>query len=215
MRGPPLAGAGHCHIAGRGRRPAPTSARACAGWTPVAPEPARVQGAGPASHTSIAPSTPRPPRSSAARGRQTGNSAPTRLFCPHNAADSGPSRAWPCHARVRPTGPCSCWRTSWWHCRWSTRLPRKPCGRLQKNEMQPWRQQTWCLKTEPDADFVLAMETVLDTCQRPLDPRHPVVCVDELSKTRHAHVRSPQAPEPAGRPARTTSTNATATATCA
>ena len=40
------------------------------------------------------------------------------------------------------------------------------------------------------------MEEVLDTYQRPLDPRHPVVCVDELSKTLHAHVRSPQAPRP-------------------
>ena len=38
------------------------------------------------------------------------------------------------------------------------------------------------------------MEAVLDTC-------HPVVCVDELSKTLHAHVRSPQAPR-AGRAAR-------------
>ena len=45
------------------------------------------------------------------------------------------------------------------------------------------------------------METVLDTYQRPLDPCHPVVCVDELSKTLHAHVRSPQAPR-AGRAAR-------------
>ena len=45
------------------------------------------------------------------------------------------------------------------------------------------------------------METVLDTYQRPLDPSHPVVCVDELSKTLHAHVRAPQAPR-AGRAAR-------------
>ena len=40
------------------------------------------------------------------------------------------------------------------------------------------------------------METVLDTYQRPLDPRHPVVCGDELSQTLHAHVRAPQAPRP-------------------
>ena len=45
------------------------------------------------------------------------------------------------------------------------------------------------------------MEEVLDTYQRPVDPRHPVVCVDELSKTLHAHVRSPQAPR-AGQVAR-------------
>ena len=70
-----------------------------------------------------------------------------------------------------------------------------------KNELQPWRQQTWCLKTAPDADFVCAMEAVLDTYQRPLDPRHPVVCVDELSKTLHAHVRAPRPPQ-TGRAAR-------------
>ena len=45
------------------------------------------------------------------------------------------------------------------------------------------------------------METVLDTYQRPLDPRYPVVCVDDLSKTLPAHVRAPQAPR-AGRAAR-------------
>ena len=38
------------------------------------------------------------------------------------------------------------------------------------------------------------MEEVLDTYQRPVDPRHPVVYVDELSQTLPAHVRSPQAP---------------------
>ncbi len=48
--------------------PVPTSARACAGWTPAAPEPTRALGAGPSSHSSIALSTPRLPRSSAPRG---------------------------------------------------------------------------------------------------------------------------------------------------
>ncbi len=60
-------------------RPAPTSARACAGWTPAAPEPTRAAGAGPASHSSIALSTPRPPRSFAPRG------LPPRHFRPHGA----------------------------------------------------------------------------------------------------------------------------------
>ena len=37
--------------------------------------------------------------------RHTGPAAHTAPFCPHNAADSGPSRAWPCHARGGPTDP--------------------------------------------------------------------------------------------------------------
>ena len=95
-RGPPLAGAGDCHLAGRGlrhapggsgsptpgtrapapaprrvdcgRRPAPTTARVCTGWTPAAPEPTRALGAGPTSHSTIALSTTQPPRSSAPCG---------------------------------------------------------------------------------------------------------------------------------------------------
>ena len=92
---------------GCGRRPAPTSARACAGWTPAAPEPTRALGAGPASHSSIALSPPRPPRSSAQRGRQTGNSAPLEHSRPQTAADSRPRRAWPSHARAQPTDPAA------------------------------------------------------------------------------------------------------------
>ena len=34
-----------------------------------------------------------------------GTAAPTGPFCPHIAADSRPSRAWPCHARGGPTDP--------------------------------------------------------------------------------------------------------------
>ena len=37
--------------------------------------------------------------------RHTGPAAPTAPFCPHNAADSGPSRAWPCPARGGSTDP--------------------------------------------------------------------------------------------------------------
>ncbi len=64
---------------GCGLRPAPTSAGACAGWNPAAPEPTRALGAGPASHSSIALSPPRPPRSSAPRG------PPHRPCRPHSA----------------------------------------------------------------------------------------------------------------------------------
>ena len=45
------------------------------------------------------------------------------------------------------------------------------------------------------------MEEVLDTYQRPLDPQHPVVCVDEVSQVLHQEVRTPLPPRP-GQPGR-------------
>ncbi len=45
------------------------------------------------------------------------------------------------------------------------------------------------------------MEEVLDTYQRPLDPQHPVICVDEVSQVLHQEVRAPLPAQP-GRPAR-------------
>ena len=45
------------------------------------------------------------------------------------------------------------------------------------------------------------MEDVLDVYQRPVDPTHPVVCLDETSRQVLAEVRSPLPAKP-GRPAR-------------
>ena len=45
------------------------------------------------------------------------------------------------------------------------------------------------------------MEAVLDTYPRPLDPAHPVVCVDEVSQVLHQEVHTPQPARP-GPPAR-------------
>ena len=96
---------------GCGRRPAPTSlprgSPACGKWTPAAPELTRAAGAGLASHSSIALSTLRPPRSSASRGRQTGNSTPLEQARPHTAAFSRSRHAWPSHTRGRPTAPAA------------------------------------------------------------------------------------------------------------
>jgi hypothetical protein len=54
---------------------------------------------------------------------------------------------------------------------------------------------------DANADFVCAMEDVLEVYQRPYDPKHPMVCVDEATKqlfkeTRHV------IPAAAGRPER-------------
>lgn len=43
----------------------------------------------------------------------------------------------------------------------------------------------------PSADFVAAMEDVLEVYHRPYDPHRPVVCMDEASKQLIAEVREP------------------------
>jgi hypothetical protein len=42
--------------------------------------------------------------------------------------------------------------------------------------------QYWAIPPEHSAEFVAAMEDVLAVYQRPLDPAHPVICMDETSK---------------------------------
>lgn len=39
--------------------------------------------------------------------------------------------------------------------------------------------QYWVIPPEADAEFVAAMEAVLDTYEKPYDPHHPVLCMDE------------------------------------
>jgi hypothetical protein len=39
--------------------------------------------------------------------------------------------------------------------------------------------QYWVIPPKADAEFVAAMEEVLDTYERPYDPDHPVLCMDE------------------------------------
>lgn len=46
------------------------------------------------------------------------------------------------------------------------------------------------------AEFVAAMEDVLDVYHRPYDPQRPVVCMDECSKQLIAEVREPLPPKP-------------------
>ena len=54
---------------------------------------------------------------------------------------------------------------------------------------------------EKNAEFVAAMEDVLEVYQRPYDPKRPVVCLDETSKQLVEEVRIPIPAKP-GTPAR-------------
>jgi hypothetical protein len=49
----------------------------------------------------------------------------------------------------------------------------------------------WCLPGAPSAEFVWAMEDVLDIYTRPYDPTRPTVCLDETSKQLVGEVRAP------------------------
>jgi hypothetical protein len=59
----------------------------------------------------------------------------------------------------------------------------------------------WCIAPEADAEFVCAMENVLEVYKRPYDPKRPVVCLDEKSKQLVAETRRPIAAK-RGRPER-------------
>src|SRR5688572_19604512 len=62
---------------------------------------------------------------------------------------------------------------------------------LKKNELKPWLKEQWIIPPAQDAAFVAAMEDVLDVYERPYDPKHPVVCLDETSKQLVAETRVP------------------------
>jgi hypothetical protein len=58
----------------------------------------------------------------------------------------------------------------------------------------------WCV-AELNDDYIAKMEDVLETYEKPYDPRQPVVCLDEKPVTLHADVR-PVAPAAPGRETR-------------
>jgi hypothetical protein len=61
--------------------------------------------------------------------------------------------------------------------------------------------EQWCLPPEADAEFVCAMEDVLDVYHRPYDPKRPLVCLDEASKQLIGETVQPVPAEP-GQPER-------------
>jgi hypothetical protein len=62
--------------------------------------------------------------------------------------------------------------------------------------LKPHLRACWCIPPEHSGAFVAAMEDVLDVYQRPYDPAHPVVCMDETCKQLVAEVRPPIAAKP-------------------
>jgi hypothetical protein len=62
---------------------------------------------------------------------------------------------------------------------------------FQKNELKPWQKKQWVIAPTANAEFVSAMEDVLEVYTRPYDPQRPVVCLDEASKQLMAETRVP------------------------
>jgi hypothetical protein len=48
--------------------------------------------------------------------------------------------------------------------------------------LQPHRKEQWCIPPGHDAEFVAAMEDVLDVYEWPYDEKRPVICLDEAGK---------------------------------
>jgi DDE superfamily endonuclease len=71
----------------------------------------------------------------------------------------------------------------------------------QKNALKPWQHKQWVIPPQRNAEFVCAMEDVLEVYTRSYDPQRPQVCIDETSKQLVAETRAP-IPAAPGQPKR-------------
>jgi hypothetical protein len=55
------------------------------------------------------------------------------------------------------------------------RIARNYPADIKKNELKPWRVQEWCIPPEKNAEFVAAMEDILDVYCRKQDKKRPLV----------------------------------------
>lgn len=67
---------------------------------------------------------------------------------------------------------------------------------LKKNELKPWLKSCWCIPPKSNADFVCAMEDVLDVYQREYSEEEVLVCMDETSKQHTKETREPLSTQP-------------------
>jgi hypothetical protein len=48
--------------------------------------------------------------------------------------------------------------------------------------LKPWQNKEWCIPAKENAEFVCAMEDVLDVYKRSHNETHPLVSMDKSSK---------------------------------
>ena len=70
-----------------------------------------------------------------------------------------------------------------------------------KNDLKPWLKECWVIPPKENADFVCAMEDILEVYQRSYTEDEVLVCMDETSKQCVKEVHIPWAMEP-GKPQR-------------
>ena len=66
----------------------------------------------------------------------------------------------------------------------------------EKNELKPWLKECWCIPPKANAEFVCAMEDVLEVYHRQFEDNEVLVCLDETSKQQVRETRTPLAPRP-------------------
>ena len=79
--------------------------------------------------------------------------------------------------------------------------PQTVMRTLKKNELKPHLRKCWVIRPEENAEFAAGMEDILEVYQRPYDPKHPVVCLDEQSTQLIGETRHPL-PAQLGQPER-------------
>jgi transposase len=56
--------------------------------------------------------------------------------------------------------------------------------------------EQWCIPPQANAAFVCRMEDILEVYTQPADPKHPLVCMDEVPKQLLSDVRDPISTQP-------------------
>ena len=52
---------------------------------------------------------------------------------------------------------------------------------VEKNELKPWLKECWCIPPQGSAEFVCAIEDVLEVYHRQYGDNEVLVCLDETS----------------------------------
>ena len=67
---------------------------------------------------------------------------------------------------------------------------------LEKNQLRPWLKECWCIPPKGNAQFVCAMENVLEVYHRDYEEGEVLVCLDQTSKQLVGETRHPQPTRP-------------------
>ena len=86
---------------------------------------------------------------------------------------------------------------------------------VKKNELKPWLRKQWVIPPQANAEFVCAMEDVLEVYTRPYDPARPVVCLDSSASSWGRKRVSRSRPNRVSPNGWTTNTNGGGPPTCA